>query len=224
MNNLTLYHSTSEFFLKSIETSGLGAINPNNSYGILNFLNNLFELSEKHLINNKKYLNIQFSTQGMAKQINKGGFNFKHSKTYLTMNKDTAIRYSLYEYGSELLSRSIVLYKLLCENGFENEIDTSVLKFDLHFLLKKNYKKILLKVNNIDVNLLETEYGENPIKQLQEIDFFKQNDIETFNILSQQYNFALNSPINIKDIDIFEIIINKTDGIFSEYKLIKYIG
>ena len=113
MSNLTLYHSTTHFYLPSIKKFGLGGINPNFSLGILDFLRNLYTNSETYLADNTAYKKVSYSTHGMANQIIKGKFNFIHNKTYLTINESTAIRYSNNEYSSELLSRCILLYKLL---------------------------------------------------------------------------------------------------------------
>lgn len=224
MNNLTLYHSTTDFYLSSIREYGLGKINPNVSNGILDFLKDLYSLSEKYLTKNSDYQKIQFTTDGMANQSIKGFFNFKHDKTYLTINEATAIRYSLNKYGSELLSRSIILYKMLIKNGHKEKIDTSMLKFDIEKIIEKPHNIILLKVNNINPINLETEIGENAILKLNEIEELKKTDIETYNVLSQQFNFALTKPIDFINIDVYKIEIIRVNGFEIDYELDNYVG
>lgn len=141
MNNLTLYHTTTEFYLPSIKKEGLGKISPNETLGILSFLREVFKLSKIHLNDDSHFNEIVFTTEGMVNQSRIGDFNFKHSKTYLSISEQ-AIRYSLNKYGSELLSRSIMLYEMLKNKGFENLIDTSILSFDLNSLINGNYKKV----------------------------------------------------------------------------------
>lgn len=143
-NNYTLFHATTDFYLDSIIAFGLGGLNPNTSFGVLDFLRDLYSLCEQLAINDTVYRKIQFSTEGMVSQSIKGAFNFRHDKTYLTINESTAIRYSLNKYGSELLTRCIVLYEILKVNGFEDKINTSKLRIDFNSILKAPHNRILL--------------------------------------------------------------------------------
>lgn len=50
------YHGTSSLFLRSIKKNGLGGINPNIDYKLLELLRFLYELSESKLQDNNDYL------------------------------------------------------------------------------------------------------------------------------------------------------------------------
>jgi len=223
MNNLILYHSTTDFYLSSIRKYGLGGINPNYSLGILDFLKNLYTISETYLSNNHEYQKLRFSTYGMVNQIVKGSFNFKHNKTYLAINESTAIRYSSNEYGSELLTRCMFLYKLLIQKGYYDKINTSLLKIDINDFIIPKHNKILIKVKNINPNDLETETGKNAVEKLKEIDLLKTTDIDTYNILSQQFNFALKVPIDYSELEILEISLGRNKENKTIYNLKKYV-
>lgn len=223
-NNLTLYHSTTDFYLDSIKQYGLGGVNPNKAKGILFFLQELYKLSEKYLINKKEYQEVRFTTDGMARQCLKGVFNFKHDKVYLSMMESTAIRYSLNKYGSELLSRSILLYDLLCIEGYKHEVDTSLLDFDIEKLKNATSRKILLKVHNIDFDYIETETGESAIEKISEMQEIEKSDKFLFEALSQQFNFGLKETIDFKNIEVFEIVNPEWKLGKMNYYLINYVG
>jgi len=150
-------------------------------------------------------------------------FCFKHDRLYFSFKESTAIRYALSQYGSEILSRSIQLFKLLNENGYGKQIDKSMLKIDLNDIINFPHKKLLLKVNNIDPNILETEKGGCAIDKLKEMALQKKQDPSVFDVLSQQYNFATKETIDFKNIDVYEIKKLKTNGMEVKCELIKHI-
>lgn len=58
------YHGTSSLFLRSIHKYGLGGINPNKEWKLLELLVYLYEISESRLQGNKEYAKIRDSTNG----------------------------------------------------------------------------------------------------------------------------------------------------------------
>ena len=185
MKPLTLYHSTTELYLPSILKEGLGKINPNEKFGILEFLRHLYSLCMLYLKDYYHFKEIEFATTGMVNQTRKNGFNFIHNKTYLSFLEEIAIRYSLNRCGSELLSRALILYEMLKKNGYKDHIDYSLTSIDFEKLSSNKYQNILLKVKNINPNYLETEQGGNAIKAIVEMNKLKEMDFETFQLRLQ---------------------------------------
>lgn len=223
MNELILYHSTTGLYLPSIKKLGLGGINPNYSLGILDFLKNLYVLSEQYLLEDEDYRAIRYSTRCMADQIITNHFNFKHDKIYLSINESTAIRYSSSnKYGSELLTRSIFLYKKLLY-GYKVKIDTSMLKFSINELINRKYDKILLKVKKVDVENLETEDGGSAIKEIEKMAELRRTEPILFEYLSQQSNFTLKTPVDFSKIEAYKIELGYDKENRQTYKLQKYL-
>lgn len=224
MKPLTLYHSTTELYLSSILKEGLGKIDPNETFGILDFLRHLYSLCLLHMKDDQNFKEIEFTTSGMVNQIRKNGFNFIHNKTYLSFLEEIAIRYSLNRCSSELLSRALILYEMLKKNGYQEHIDKSLTSIDFEKLSMNKYQKILLKVKDINPYYLETEMGGNAIDAIVEMNKIKEIDFHVYKIQLQKFNFALNTVISPQDIKIFRIKIKGLKGINVEYELENYIG
>ena len=205
MNNLTLFHTTTDFYLPLISKSGLGGINPNKEFGIYDYLISITPLCDKYLLNDKRYLNIQFSNNRMVKQTLHGNMSFRHDKICLATNASTAIRYCANKYVSELLTRVILLSDLLTEAGYEKEIDKSKLKIDLTYVKRLAHRKIILMIEDINIEEIETESGENAKDKLYEFEIIKKADPELYEILKQQLNFRLLKPISIDRIKVAEV-------------------
>ena len=228
MNKLTLFHTTTDFYLPSIMSSGLGGTNPNKVFGIYNFLVSITPLCEKYLQNNKRYKNIKFSNDQMVSQSSVGTMSFRHDKICLATETSTAIRYCVNKYGSELLTRIILLNDLLIEAGHEKEIDKSVLKIDLDYVKQHQHRKIILMIKDISVEEIETENGENAKKKLEEYEQIRLSNPKYYEILLQQLNFSLLKPIpvnriNISEVDNIKLDIDMANSKGSvDYKLKKY--
>lgn len=81
-----------------------------------------------------------------------------------------------------------------------------------------------MKVNNINPNEIETEHGENAMQKINEINELKEDDYETYSILSQQFNFALLKPIPFENIEVYNVKIKKIVRTQIEYELENYVG
>lgn len=205
MNNLTLFHTTTDFYLPLISKLGLGGINPNKMFGIYDYLISITPLCEKYLLNDRRYLNIQISNDRMVRQTSNRNMSFRHDKICLATDASTAIRYCTNKFGSELLTRVIFLSDLLTEAGYEKEIDKSKLKIDLNFVKRLPHRKIILMIDDIKIEEIETESGENAKDKLDEFETIKNSDTELYETLQQQLNFRLLKPISIDRIKVAEV-------------------
>ncbi len=186
-------------------------MNPNKQFGIFDYLVSITRLCDKHLLNDIRYLNIKFSNDRMVKQGTSGYMSFRYDKVCLAIEPSTAIRYCTNKYGSELLTRVIYLTDLLTESGIEKEIDRSKLKIDLNFVKGQSHRKIMLMIEDIMVNEIETEDGRNAKEKLEEFGRIKSEDPSLYDTLSQQLNFCLLKPIAIDRIKIAEVDDFKVD-------------
>ena len=141
----------------------------------------------------------------MVKQTLHGNMSFRHDKICLATNASTAIRYCANKYVSELLTRVILLSDLLTEAGYEKEIDKSKLKIDLTYVKRLAHRKIILMIEDINIEEIETESGENAKDKLYEFEIIKKADPELYEILKQQLNFRLLKPISIDRIKVAEV-------------------
>ena len=165
------YHGTSTIFLDSIREMGLGAINPNIDYKNLDVLNYLFELAEVYLLTNNEYLKIRDTTTAIAKQTflkvidEKGNeflHNYVHDGIYVALSRARAAIYaSSNKYGSEILERCIVLYKLLTDNKIEFQIPKEINLFHIENYLDYDPKPIIVEIIDIADDKLEKEDGGN---------------------------------------------------------------
>ena len=205
------YHGTSSFFLRSINKYGLGGINPNEEWKLFDLLKYLYELSELKLQNNKKYLEIRDTTRAMAfqkpllikKGVNAGTHNFNHKNIYLSYGILRAIVYAINnEYGSEILTRIIALYRLLINEKINVMIPAHLNTINIEKIERERFFPILIGIDNVDSEFLLTEYGEpadkclstiyNLKKTLNEASFFERVQLYNFRLLEVIPKYRLN--------------------------------
>ena len=156
-----LYHGTSTLFLDEILRSGLGGINPIEDWGVLDCIRDLRDLAEQHA--GKWYIPLKYVTDVMCEQL-EGRFDWRHGSVYLTAFRNKAISYAIHnEYGSEIVSRCMALYKRLGDQVIFT--DNKDLNAGLDAIFKKHRRvlchwnfaasPILITVNGLTKDMLE---------------------------------------------------------------------
>ena len=163
------YHGTSSIFLNSIKENGLGKINPNIDYKNLDVLIFLKNFAEEHLIRNEDYLKLRDTTIAMANQTflklidEKGNLqtlNYRHDGIYVAISRQRAAIYSsINKYGSEILERCVVLYKLLQNHEIQFQIPDDINLFKIEKYIDCIPEPIIVEIDNIEDWNLEKEDG-----------------------------------------------------------------
>lgn len=210
------YHGTSSLFLRSIKKNGLGGINPNIDYKLLELLRFLYELSELHLQDNNDYLIVRKTTKAMVFQESllieegkhKGFHNFRHKNIYLSFGNIRAVTYATSaEYGSEILTRIIDLYRLLKQKMGQITIPPSVNLINIDTVERQRYFPILIGIDYINPQYLQTEHGESAEESLSKILKMKSElDYNTFWERVQFYNFELLKPIPQSELTFYKVL------------------
>lgn len=210
------YHGTSSIFLNSIIEFGLGGINPNIKYKNLELLQYLSSECERKIPNKKEYLVIRDASLGMANQKpvefktpDGGTFigNYEHKKIYVGLTLQRAIMYACdNKYGSEILEYCIKLFEFLKEDDINFNLPSELNLFNIEKYMNKEHKPILIRIDEIKENELETEFGKNGteyladlrklLPTLNEMDFHKKLGYS---------NFRLLKPIQIERMKIYEV-------------------
>lgn len=186
---IPLYHGTSSLFLESILKNGLGGNDPLNKLGAREFFNDIYKLADKEFCNNNYWIKIRDKIQPIVMQQFIGdNFSFKHGESYLAVNRDLAIKYARENYyGSEYLTYMGKLYDFLDMNKVEG---LKVIKNEsLLKVLKGSYDPILITLNAVKVQDVETETGRPLQEQVEEIEMFLSKGIIA------PLSFKLNRPI-----------------------------
>ena len=167
----------------------------------------------------------RFRIKALEKMVNqeitKGGFNYRHGTTYLTPNEISGVRYASNSYGSELLSESIKLYKMIKNKMPTFQFDKEVNNSPILKIIENDRFPLLIKTNNLEIKILKTEQnedGKHSLRQLEEIYGTRLFDIE-----SQQLNFELSKPIKVHKLKFFKVTILR-EGYLPSYKLKEIIS
>lgn len=215
------YHGTSTIFLDSILKNGLAGIDPIEQWKILELSKEVFTLCETHLANDKEF-QLKFSTfKNMIEQSSNGNLNFQHGQTYITPSRQTAINYAISnKYGSELLTRTILFLKKLLDLEL-NYVKTDLYKkFPKIFrLIESNPSPVLIEIKSINASDLLSETGENPQSHFETLYEYKNENIQTFELLTQQINFRLINKIEVQNLSYWLINVIEWKPMFAEYNL-----
>lgn len=209
---LKLYHSTSSIFMNSIIEYGLGGINPNIKYRNLDLLRFLFKVSEKELINDPNYLKQRpdisaIAVQDIVKSTNGDLMNFKHDNIYVSLTQQRAICHAAFtKYGSEILQNCIDLFLLLKNKKHDFRLPQELNLFNIESYINKEIKHILIEIEDVDVQDLETEFGENAKDDLNKAqkNWLMMNEKDRSEKM-QMYNFRLLKPIPSSKMIFFEL-------------------
>jgi len=214
--NDKFYHGTSSYFLDSIREKGLGTINPNFEFKFLDLLHFLFSLAETNLLSDKEYLKVRSSTKAMVFQEplilevsgTKQIFNFRHKNIYASYGETRAVVYAVNtEFGSEILSRVVLIYRLLTNRIGSIEIPLDLDLCDIDTISRKKFEPILVRVDNLNHEELCSEFGEPSEVSLKKIQQMKKTlDYKSFHDKVQFINFELLKPIESNRLRIYKVI------------------
>ncbi len=211
----SLYHQTSSVFVDSIKKHGFCGVNIIQKFEVLESLNNISSYAEK----NKIELPFDFSL--MSRQTSRNGFNFRHGGGYVTPSQGSAVRYATNnKYGSEIISHVLAFAEELTRNG---HIINELLSSDLLELAKTNPFPVLLEITNTPISTLQGENQENfeeVMKHIIKLNFEPGDKL--FEIMTQQLNFEVISPLGIERINMYQIEFDTpVDHIFPKYSLVR---
>jgi hypothetical protein len=220
MSQFTYYHGTSTIFAYSIREYGLGTINPNIKYRNLDLLRHLYNLAEQYLLDEKDYLKLRITTTAMASQCTQNVIidsfgnsqiqNYRHTNMYVSLHIFRAVVYASNNiYGSEILERCITLYKLLKIRMPNFELPTELNIFSIEKLVSSRPEPIIVEVNNIDPNIINTENGEPASLVLKQLRVVKSACSEKeWHDISQFSNFELLQPVPPENLKFHRLIFS----------------
>ena len=214
--NYPFFHGTSTLFLDSIRENGLGAINPVEQYGALEFLNALYPICKKELSEDPQWQIEGFLLESIIDQkISKGGFNWRHGNAYVSPEYFRAVTHALHnEYGSEALTMAIRWYERLLHQNPKLDFPEEITSSQLLELRGKYFDPILIEIKKgtLITDDLMGEKDEDPATLLEKIENNKRSG-KIGKILNQQCNFYLRTIVppenlifyNLKDSDTKDV-------------------
>ena len=216
-----LYHGTCTLFVESIGKHGLGGWDPIKEWRVLECLQKVLPIAEKHTASSEIIRNNIGNAQLMAKQVN-GGLNFQHGAVYLSPSRETAVRYACgKKKGSELISRTVLLIDELCR------LDVKEVKLDLFQEYPEMFNvmdidaaPVLIWIPQADTDMLLTERGESPADTLAKIRGIQTRLPDRWESVCQQMNFRLTQPISADEISVSLIAVRKWRPYQIDYSLL----
>jgi len=169
--NIPLFHGTSTLFLESIQTYGLGGVNPIDVYSVCAFVQEAYEFCEHVLSGDKEWEACKFSPRWLIDQESfNDNSNFQHGDTYLTPSRPSAVGYALTNrFGSELLSMGAKLVALIRERRPELIHQCPLVRHPAMNLISSDSKPVLVTARNVSVDMLLSEGGDTPEKAIEQL-------------------------------------------------------
>lgn len=204
---IPLYHGTTELFIKSIKTNGLGGIDPLEEIEAKQTMKELFEIAEGQNWTDENWYRIKASCEPYVLQKQeKGTLNFQHGEAYLTYSPELAARYALENpFGCEYLSQIRYFIEFLASrniDGFKEKfLGKPVLK-----LWERPHNPHILTLNNLSLSSIATETGADMSIQLAHIEHLIKSDC------CDASSFKLREPTPERDIEINKIGIWGPNG------------
>lgn len=214
----TLYHGTSTVFLNGIIKYGLGGMNPISDWKVLDLARELNPLVQQHFA--EQYALKAATFQQMVDQ-SCGNWNFQHGDTYLAPSQDTAIRYAVTEkYGSELLTYTLFFLDELVRINAPGVRDDLYQRYRTAFdTLDINPAPLLIKLRAAPIRSLASERGGDATKVLERMEVTASENPDLFEVLHQQDNFRLCSPVPLSELDVFLVNVTRFNAYKPEYTL-----
>ena len=189
----TLYHGTSTLFLESIKSEGLGQTNIVLKYDLITTLKELYAVAKVNIEYWKLYG--WYVEDIIGQKIN--GSNWQHGQVYLSPALSTAFRYARSnKYGSELVTLIVRMYNDLIIKGIKFPMKNNFILS----ILDKDFLPVVLKINNIQIDFLETETLDSLQSSIDLVNEFKEDES-----VCQQINFRLTKPINTNHFEVLSI-------------------
>lgn len=213
---MKFYHGTTSIFYDSIKQNGLGKINPIFDFKLIDVLDFLRKLADRHLETEKKYFTHKETTKAMCnqeyieKELVNGKmktFNFRHSLSHVSLSKERVVAHLvLNDYGSEILTRIILIHNLLKEKKIDFKIPPKLNKFNYEKYIDTEPTKIIIEILDIPNELLIHENGENGEFLLQKLKkiIYLLSKKERFYLLQRQ-NFEVTEPIAPRKLKFYEL-------------------
>jgi hypothetical protein len=201
---MPLYHGTSTLFLKGILESGLGGDNPIQSWGVFDFVEELWPLVEKHLAKEDEFMLRADTFSRMVSQTS-SAMNFQHGDTYLSPSQTTAARYASNKpYGSEILSYALEFLEELVRRKVDGVTDKLYQRHPKIFgFMDLSPAPLIIEVVSCPAEWLVTENGQNASEQVEQITDFWNSDKKMLEIIGQQMNFRLTNAIEVEGLRIW---------------------
>jgi len=184
---IPLFHGTSTLFLESIQTHGLGGVKPLEVHSVRAFVKEAYELCDAVYSGDEKWEDCKFSPQWLINQeCFSDNANFQHGDTYLATNRACAVRHALKNScGSELLTTGAFMVGLIRDRRPELIDQAFLARNPVMKLISSDSKPILVTVRNVSADMLLSEGGENPEKQIEKLktlwSIFDGHDVPTIN-------------------------------------------
>lgn len=212
-----LYHGTSRIFLPSIKETGLGAKNPNLALDTLDFLGDIAHTIQLNWSEEPGFALDMVAVRPMLEQrVTGGGFNFRHSNTYLSAAQWKAVGYALNNiYGSELLSQALSLFAKLKTFDKANADQIASKYPAVVDVASLAHQPLLVEILHVPIQDLRSERGGDPT------DLFgmMEDDSDMGKIMLQGCNFELLVAQPPKNLRYYDVERKNTDPIFPAYVL-----
>ena len=217
MSAQRFYHGTSSVYLDSIRETGLGAVNPNQRYRLLDLLSHLLHSFEAAFPDDISTLQFRRFARAMANQsqfdeVFNGRthvLNFRNNNTYVAFHPSRAMRYAaINRFGSEVLTNCVTLHELLRSRGWQDEIPQDLNTIELDSIQTQSSFPVFIEVDSIRPEMLLDEYGGSGVKKLRQIEKLRLAiSEEDFFRESQLWNFELLRPIPYELLKIHRLIV-----------------
>ena len=168
---IPLFHGTSTLFLESIQTHGLGGVNPIDIYSVRAFVQEAYEFCEHVFSGDAEWEACKFSPRLLIEQESfSDNSNFQHGDTYLTPSRASAVGYALTNrFGSELLSMGARLVALIRDRRAELIHECPLVRNPAMNLISCDSKPILVTARNVTVDMVLSEGGATPEMQIEQL-------------------------------------------------------
>ncbi|AUC74928.1 hypothetical protein CW732_04260 [Olleya sp. Bg11-27] len=133
--------------------------------------------------------------------------NYEHKNIYVSLTLERAIIYACdNKYGSEILEYCINLFKFLKQDDVNFSLPAELNLFKIENYIIKEHKSILIEIDEINGNELETEFGKNGAEYLVDLKkVLPTLNERDFHLKLGYSNFRLLKPIEIERMKIYEV-------------------
>jgi len=161
---IPLYHGTCSLFVDSIQTFGLGGVNPVEKHDGIAFLKELLAAADEALGSDSDWNASRFAVQWMVEQVSfRDGSNFQHGSTYLAPSRSSAVGYALTNrFGSELLTQAYRVYQLLAERRPQSPSFSQLQRYPLVSMFALAPQPVLVTANDVPLAAVGSEGGRSP--------------------------------------------------------------
>ncbi len=215
-----LYHGTSTLFLEGILEHGLGGRNPLKDAKVFEFTKALWPLVERFLAKEDDYMSKVATFKKMVHQQS-DAMNFQHGDTYLSPVQFTAIRYAANKkYGSELLTYALFFLEVLLIKKTPGLVDELYQRFpEIFHMLDISPAPILIEVNHVEVEALDSEHGGEATAVIQKIRNTRTSDSKFFDDTCAQDNFRLCKSVSTNRLKISLLNVTNWHPLNPSFKL-----